>query len=79
MKMANLKDLKRADDAARVAISLTKLIIGDELSQKVAEVHLLIFVWVGNPFGLLKWMIMNEMNVYLKQEWLKKRRSERES
>jgi len=38
MKMANLKDLKEADDAARAVISLTKLIIGDELSQKIAEV-----------------------------------------
>ncbi len=38
MKMANLKDLKQADDAARAVISLTKLIIGDELSQKIAEV-----------------------------------------
>jgi hypothetical protein len=33
MKMANLKDLKQADDAAR-----TKLIIGEELSQKIADV-----------------------------------------
>jgi uncharacterized protein (DUF2267 family) len=38
MKMASLKDLKQADDAARAVISLTKLIIGDELSQKIAEV-----------------------------------------
>ncbi len=38
MKMANLKDLKQADDAARAVISLTKAIIGDELSQKIAEV-----------------------------------------
>jgi len=38
MKMANLKDLKQADDAARAVISLTKLIIGDELSQRIAEV-----------------------------------------
>ncbi len=38
MKMANLKDLKQADDAAKAVISLTKLIIGDELSQKIAEV-----------------------------------------
>jgi uncharacterized protein (DUF2267 family) len=38
MKMANLKDLKQADDAARAVISLTKLIIGDELSQKIADV-----------------------------------------
>jgi len=37
MKMANLKDLKQADEAARAVISLTKLIIGDELSQKIAE------------------------------------------
>ena len=38
MKMANLKDLKQADDAARAVISLTKLIIGDELSQKIADI-----------------------------------------
>jgi len=38
MKMANLKDSKQADDAARAVISLTKLIIGDELSQKIADV-----------------------------------------
>ena len=38
MKMADLKDLKQADDAAKAVISLTKLIIGDELSQKIAEV-----------------------------------------
>jgi uncharacterized protein (DUF2267 family) len=38
MKMAELKDLEQADQAARAVISLTKLIIGDELSQKIAEV-----------------------------------------
>ena len=38
MKMANLKDLEQADAAARAVISLTKLIIGDELSHKIAEV-----------------------------------------
>lgn len=38
MKTANLKDLKQADDAARAVISLTKTIIGEELSQKIAEV-----------------------------------------
>jgi len=38
MRMANLKDLKQADDAARAVISLTKLIIGDELSQRIADV-----------------------------------------
>ena len=38
MKMANLKELKQADDAARAVISLTKLIIGEELSQKIADV-----------------------------------------
>jgi uncharacterized protein (DUF2267 family) len=38
MKMANLKDLKQADDAARAVISLTKLIIGDELSQRIADI-----------------------------------------
>ena len=38
MKLANLRDLKEADAAARAVISLTKLIIGEELSQKIAEV-----------------------------------------
>jgi len=38
MKMANLKDLEEADAAARAVISLTKLIIGEELSEKIAEV-----------------------------------------
>ncbi len=38
MKMANLKDLRQADDAARAVISLTKMIIGDELSQRIADV-----------------------------------------
>jgi uncharacterized protein (DUF2267 family) len=37
LKMANLKDLEQADDAARAVISLTKLIIGEELSQKIAD------------------------------------------
>ena len=38
MKMANLKDLEQADDAAQAVISLTKAIIGKDLSQKIAEV-----------------------------------------
>jgi tripartite-type tricarboxylate transporter receptor subunit TctC len=38
MKMANLKDLKQADDATRAVISLTKLIIGAKLSQKIAKI-----------------------------------------
>lgn len=38
MRMARLKDLDEADRAARAVISLTKMIIGDELSQKIAEV-----------------------------------------
>jgi len=38
MKMANLKDLNEADAAARAVISLTKRIIGEELSQKIADV-----------------------------------------
>ena len=37
MKMANLENLKQADAAAQAVISLTKLIIGEELSQKIAE------------------------------------------
>ena len=37
MRMAKLKDLREADAAARAVISLTKLIIGEELSQKIAE------------------------------------------
>ena len=38
MKMAKLKNLKQADDAAQAVISLTKAIIGVELSRKIAEV-----------------------------------------
>ena len=38
MRIAELEDLRKADAAARAVISLTKLIIGDELSQKIAEV-----------------------------------------
>ena len=38
MRMGNLRDLREADAAARAVISLTKLIIGEELSQKIAEV-----------------------------------------
>jgi uncharacterized protein (DUF2267 family) len=38
MRMANLRDLKEADAAARAVISLTKLIVGEELSQKIADV-----------------------------------------
>jgi len=37
MRMARLKDLREADAAARAVISLTKLIIGEDLSQKLAE------------------------------------------
>jgi uncharacterized protein (DUF2267 family) len=37
MKMANLKDLKEADAATRAVISLTKLIVGEELSQEIAD------------------------------------------
>ena len=37
MKMANLKDLEQADHAARAVISLTKTIIGKDLSQKIAQ------------------------------------------
>ncbi len=38
MRMANLESLGQADAATRAVISLTKAIIGRELSQKVAEV-----------------------------------------
>jgi tripartite-type tricarboxylate transporter receptor subunit TctC len=38
MKRANLKDLKQADDATQAVISLTKLIIGTKLSQKIARI-----------------------------------------
>ena len=38
MRMANLKDLEQADDAAQAVISLTKAIIGEALSKKIAEV-----------------------------------------
>ena len=38
MRRANLKDLKQADDATEAVISLTKLIIGTKLSQKIAKI-----------------------------------------
>lgn len=38
MKMANLKDLRQADNATQAVISLTKLIIGPKLSQKIAKI-----------------------------------------
>ena len=38
MRMTKLRNLSEADAAARAVISLTKLIIGDELSQRIAEV-----------------------------------------
>jgi len=38
MRRANLKDLKQADEATRAVISLTKLIIGPKLSQKIAKI-----------------------------------------
>ncbi len=38
MRMANLRDLKQADDATQAVISLTKLIIGPKLSQKIAKI-----------------------------------------
>jgi len=38
MKMANLKDLKQADDATQAVVSLTKVLIGTKLSQKIAKV-----------------------------------------
>ncbi len=37
MALGGLKDLRQADDAARAVISLTKRIIGEELSRKIAE------------------------------------------
>ena len=38
MKIANFENLKQADDAARAVISLMKVIIGEDLSRKIAEV-----------------------------------------
>jgi len=38
VRMAHLKSLEQADAAARAVISLTKGIIGDELSEKIAAV-----------------------------------------
>jgi tripartite-type tricarboxylate transporter receptor subunit TctC len=38
MKTASLKDLKQADEATQAVISLTKLLIGTKLSQKIAKV-----------------------------------------
>lgn len=37
-KEAKLESLEQADAAARVVISLTKTIIGEDLSQKIAEI-----------------------------------------
>jgi uncharacterized protein (DUF2267 family) len=36
MKMASLRDLNHADIASQAVVSLTKLIIGDDLSQRIA-------------------------------------------
>ena len=36
-KAANLESLEQADTVARVVIALTKAIIGEDLSQKIAE------------------------------------------
>jgi uncharacterized protein (DUF2267 family) len=38
MKAAKLKDMKQADLAAKAVIALTKTIIGENLSQQIAEV-----------------------------------------
>lgn len=38
MRMAGLRNIEEADRAARAFIALTKMIIGPELSQKIAEV-----------------------------------------
>jgi hypothetical protein len=38
MRLAYLKDMKQADAIARAVISLTKLVIGDEFSQQIAQV-----------------------------------------
>jgi len=38
MKEANLESLEQADAAAKAVISLTKTIIGEALSQKIAEI-----------------------------------------
>lgn len=38
MRMAGLKDIEQADRVARAFIALTKMIIGPELSQRIAEV-----------------------------------------
>lgn len=36
-KLANLKDLRQADTVTRTVVALTKLIIGEELSEKIAQ------------------------------------------
>src|SRR4030066_2256052 len=38
MKKASLKDLKQADEATQAVISITKVLIGTKLSQKIAKV-----------------------------------------
>ena len=38
MQIVDLKDVKEADKVSRAVISLMKFLIGDELSQKIADV-----------------------------------------
>ena len=74
MKMANLKDLKEAGAAARAVISLTKLTIGEELSQKIADVSPPDLGQGWSQSRLLRWMIMSAMSDYLKSGRLKKKK-----
>ncbi len=66
MKMANLKDLEQADDAARAVISLQSLSSGTNYLRRLQTSHHLIFVRVGNLLRLLKKMILSVMNAYSK-------------
>jgi len=60
MKMANLKDLKQADEAAPASDFLTKLIIGEELVSKIADVSPL-DRREGWIYQAHKWMTLSAM------------------
>ena len=67
MRMANLKDLEQANDAARAVISLTKLVIGESFPRRSQMPHHPIFVKAGNRSRLLRRITSGAMNAYSKQ------------
>ena len=75
MKMANLKDLKQAINAARAVISLTKLIIGDELSKKIAEISPPDLREGWESIRANKWMTSGVMNAFSKLVKFQNKRS----